>query len=101
MNTLMRRCAPYLLILFIATLFTGCLSSRRILRVNDHPTKPGTVLETRDVYSIATLYPVAIVKQFWQCSEKGETLNCERICGTDKDAICPIGLTNDQRFQKR
>lgn len=101
MNTLIRRSAPYLVIFFIATLATGCLSSRRILSVNDHPTKPGTVLQTRDVYSIATIYPVRVVKQFWQCSEKGDQLRCEQICGGDRDLACPTGFANDTRFRQR
>lgn len=101
MNTMIRRVAPYLILISIAALFTGCLSSRRIVKVNDHPTKMGTVLETRDVYSIASLYPVRIVKQFWQCSEKGDALRCQRICGTDKDVACPVGFANDTRFQRR
>jgi hypothetical protein len=70
------------------------------MQVNDHPTKPGTVFETRDVYSIATLFPVRIVKQFWQCAEKGDTLTCEPICGLNQEVGCLSGAVNDKRFQR-
>jgi len=99
MKTIIQRSAPYMMILFLAMVLSGCLN-RRILDVKDHPTKPGTVIETRDAYTIAEFIPYKVVKRFWQCSEKGETLKCEQICGDDKEVACPRGLTaNDRRFQ--
>ena len=100
MSVLMRRAAPLLVVSFLAMMFSGCLTNRRILNVNDHPTKMGTVIETRDTYSVAYIYPFKQVRQFWQCSDQGKTLKCDRICGTaNADLECPTGFAVDGRFQ--
>ena len=99
MNILIRRITPFLALIFLASILSGCLTNRRILSVNDHPTKMGTVVETRDSYTIAYIYPFKQVRQFWQCSDKGKTIKCDRICDANDKPECPVGFAVDGRFQ--
>lgn len=97
---LIRRASLFLTLIFLMTMLSGCLTNRMILRVNDHPTKMGTVIETRDTYTVAYIYPFRQVHQFWQCSDQGKTLKCDRICGTMTTPQCPEGFASDSRFKK-
>ena len=100
MTISIRRVVPFLAIIFLTSILSGCLTNRRILSVNDHPTKMGTVIETRDSYTIAYIYPFKQVHQFWQCSDKGSTIKCDRICGTNTQLECPVGFAADGRFKR-
>lgn len=53
---------------------TGC--SRYITRIQSHPTKNVTLLETVEGGFFSTTY------QFWQCSDAPDKLVCKKTCDT-------------------
>lgn len=71
---------------------SGCLSSRRLGGMSASGDKNVTLLQTQDVYSVAYLWPVKAVHQFWKCSEAPGEITCQKSCSADgTDLICPAG----------
>jgi len=62
---------------------SGCIVSRTIVRIEDHPAKNATLLETVDNWSY-----VSQIHQFWQCKEEGAKLLCTKSCGAGTDLAC-------------
>ena len=67
---------------------SGCMT-RALLRVSDEPKGHITLIETQDV----TSYWVYAVQKhvFWQCTESGAALTCEKACDGKNDVVCPTG----------
>ncbi len=82
--------------LLCAAMLAGCLTDRRIIRIDDHPTKQGTVMETQDSYYFVFWFQA--VHQFWQCTDTGKTVECTPLCGPTTDLECPavVGSGNDR-----
>jgi hypothetical protein len=72
-------------LLALATMFlsTGCLWSRAIVHLEDHPSAPVTLVETQDKYLFGKQ-----VDQFWQCTEQQGSLVCERACDGKTNLSC-------------
>ena len=70
---------------------SGCLISRTIVAVKDHPTKPLMLMETRDYYAMPLFHlGDATVRQFWRCGDDGKsTVTCSKSCGTN-DLACSL-----------
>lgn len=75
-------------ILLMSVVLSGCLMSRRIVNITDHPAKNITLLETADNHYY--LFFTTLTHQFWQCKTVGESLECsEKLCGGASDLVCP------------
>jgi len=74
-------------LLAIALMFTssGCLISRKIVEINDHPSKNVTLVETHDKF-----FGGKQVDQFWQCADQNGTLVCKQSCGGKTNLACLI-----------
>lgn len=65
---------------------SGCVR-REIVGFNDHETKPLTALQV----NVKRNYIVTSSQEFvfYSCSEKGDALECRRLCGGSNDVVCP------------
>ena len=72
---------------------SGCLTSRTIYRlpsaVQLSSDKNVTLINTQDVYSVAFLWPVRVVDQYWHCTEAPGQINCKKACDGKTDLTCP------------
>ena len=72
---------------FAALLITpGCLK-RNVVMVNDHPTRPLTMVETYDQYTLFG-YQVGGFWRFWTCTDQGDALDCKVECDGETDLDC-------------
>lgn len=79
------------LAVLVGLLSSGCLLSRTIVDLSDHPRKDVTLVETVDVF------PFTVKRQFWHCDESAENLTCTKVCGGDTKLTChevTFGVTN-------
>lgn len=83
----MRQMSRVLALVSLCSLLAGCLTGRAINRIEDHPEKNITILETTDTFSYL-LYG-QVVHQFWQCEQTGAKLVCKPLCGRTADVQCP------------
>jgi len=81
MNTLSKRLLT-LAVLTLSLTSSGCLLRRGLGKVQDHPTKKITLVETTDVYL------TQVRSQFWECIDDSEKLVCTRSCDTGSDLVC-------------
>jgi hypothetical protein len=84
---MMRQMRSALALVALASMLSGCLTGRAIARVEDHPEKNITIMETVDTFSY--LIYGEMVHQFWQCEQTGKKLVCSPICGPKTDVQCP------------
>ena len=84
---MMRQMRSALALVMMASMLTGCLAGRSITRIEDHPEKNITIMETVDTFSYVVYDE--IVHQFWQCEQTGKKLVCAPICGPKSDVQCP------------
>ena len=83
----MRNVSKALMLVALASLLAGCLTGRAINRIEDHPEKNITILETTDTFSY--LVYGEVIHQFWQCEQAADKLVCKPICGPKSDVQCP------------
>jgi len=68
-----------------ATLFaTGCLK-RTVIRLDDHPDRPVSIMETIDEQLWTRTH------QFWLCKDSATGLTCEKTCDGKTDLTCHNG----------
>jgi hypothetical protein len=80
-----------LIVIVICLTIIGC-SSRKIIYIDDHPTRPTTNIETIKT----TIYPLIFIPfaiswkhEFWKCEDRENALICEKVCDKGGDLICP------------
>jgi len=80
-----------LIVIVICLTIIGC-SSRKIIYIDDHPTRPMTNIETIKT----TIYPLIFIPlaitwehEFWKCEDRENALICEKVCDKGGDLICP------------
>lgn len=78
----------------VASVLSGCLVSRTITRIEDHPQRNVTILETVDVHQY--LFYGNVTHQFWQCGMSADLLSCQKICGLALDVDCPASTVSSQ-----
>lgn len=71
---------PVLAGLLVAMTMTGCL--RQAVRLDGHPTRPISVLQTND----STLLTEST--RFWLCSDTGDSFTCEPSCNASGQSEC-------------
>lgn len=74
------------LVAAVALFTSGCMA-RNLRSVQDVPDSNTTLVETVD--SLNLLLYAHVKHVFWQCSEQGLTLTCERACEGATDLMCP------------
>jgi hypothetical protein len=74
--------------LLVSSILGGCVTTRKITRLDEHPTQPVLLLETLDrTYLLGA--PISASQVFWQCVERNGALACQRQCGGDREFACP------------
>ncbi len=71
---------------------SGCLSHRVIMgQPAQAADKNVTLVQTMDVYSLAFLFPIRMVHQFWKCGEAPGEMVCNKVCDVKgSDLTCPM-----------
>jgi hypothetical protein len=85
------RFALPLLALVTMVMSSGCLVSRKIVHLEDHPTANVTLVETHDKY-----FGGKMVDQFWQCNDQQGTLVCAQSCGTGNQNLSCLMIVAGQ-----
>jgi len=81
MNTISKRLLT-LAVLTLSLTSSGCLLRRQLGKVQDHPTKKVTLVETTDVYLTQVRH------QLWECIDDSEKLVCSRSCDSGTEFVC-------------
>lgn len=76
--------------LTVAALLTGCMT-RHMVRIEDHPNQPYTLLESLDHFTYIPGLWEKSVHQFWSCKDGASGLVCDKACGGDTGINCPEG----------
>lgn len=71
-----------LLLASAALVSTGCLN-RTIIRIDDHPDKNASIMETID-----SVPYIMRTHQFWVCKEEPSALVCAKTCDGSNDLAC-------------
>ena len=79
-------------LLALVTMFTasGCLVSRKIVHMEDHPSANVTLVETHDKYLFGK-----VTDQYWQCTDEQGTLVCSQSCN-GKTALSCLSIVAGQ-----
>ena len=91
MKTLRKTARVLGLALAVAGL-SGCLTGRSIVRVEDHPEKQVTKMETMDIYMYFPGIFFVPRHQFWECTQGAGALSCAKTCGEGTPFTCPMAF---------
>ena len=85
----MKRFMPWAAV--VLAISTGCVH-RDWVNVQDHPTQPVTAMQA----SIRKSFLFGSTQEFafYTCAERGDQLQCKRLCGGDTDLSCPKVYSN-------
>lgn len=76
----------------LALATTGCLTSRSIRSVSEHPTRPLTLIQTQDTLTYVPGFYSVSKHQFWSCSQQSDQLTCRKVCDAQgRQLDCPTG----------
>lgn len=100
-----QRTALLLSVLLVCVSALTACTARSIVSLNDHPTRGVSIMEVNSQRSYFGVYST-IDKEFWLCTERGDTYECERTCkqmpllfmGGD-DIMCPSLLQGGLNIQ--
>jgi hypothetical protein len=70
-----------LLLALLGLSSTACLT-RTVIRLDDHPDRPVSLMETIDTVLYTKTH------QFWLCKDTAAGLSCEKTCGGQTDLAC-------------
>lgn len=77
-----------LAIAFASSALGGCVH-HQILAFDDNPKQPLTTMQVMTTKSYWIFSNAE--HQFFTCSDKGNSLECKRVCGGNTDLTCPFG----------
>jgi hypothetical protein len=75
----------------MAGLGLGGCKSTTVLAFDDHPAHPLTTMQAFEVKSF--LFWATGEHKFFLCDDKGESLECKRVCGGTNDIACPQAVS--------